>query len=131
MSAGRQDGQILIYALVAILLLSMAMALVAGALNARMELLRWEERAVHLTALLDAGVADAAAGLAEKASYAGTPGKPFGGGSYAVEVRGGGLERDVVVRARYGRGRRAVRVHVTLRPYAPPLISAWRPMPPR
>lgn len=128
---GGESGQALIMALLALLLVSVASALLAGSLLLHLRAVRHEAGGVRLAALADAAVAASLAELAASPASRGLSERDFGGGRIASDIERPAPERAVVtVRAVY-RGRvRRVRAEVRLTA-AGPRVVAWRPLPPR
>lgn len=126
-SRRRQErGHALITALFVLLLVSLAVALVAAALDSAMRGVRHELRSLELTALTDAALAEALAHLAQSPVFAGQSDHPYGGGVLGSEVRQMGSKRwRVEAWARHRGLVRRVRVEVleTVDGFA---ISGWR-----
>jgi hypothetical protein len=83
----REAGFALPGALLAVFLVSVALALIAASLQLRMRLVQRESRFLTLTALSDAALAETLAHLSESASFRGMGAHSFGGGSLKSEVR--------------------------------------------
>ncbi len=83
----RQSGFALPGALLALLLLSVALALVGASLQLRMGLVQREARTVTLVALSDAAIAETLANLTYDSDYGGVRNRDLGGGRIASEVR--------------------------------------------
>src|SRR5687767_4069234 len=83
----RDDGFALAAVLLAILLLSIGLALVAASLQLRMRLVRREAQSITLTALSDAALAQTLAELGEDPYYHGVPEHGLGPGRLRSEVR--------------------------------------------
>ena len=126
----RDQGFILLVVLVVIALMMAAGALLAGSLQYRMWVLRQESRNIHLTALTDAGLAQALGRLAQSHSWPGTGPQAFGGGTVAIDVDFGdlALTRVVVITATYGTSGRSIRAVVQLSDYLPPRVISWQPI---
>lgn len=124
-----ESGHALIFALVAMLMVSVAGSLLAGSLVLHLRAARHEAAAVRLAALADAAVAASLAELAASPASRGVTERDFGGGRIASEIDRPEPELAVVVaRAVYGRGARRVRAEVRLTATGPGVI-AWRPLP--
>lgn len=123
----RDTGFVLASVLLAILLLSIGLALVAASLQLRMGLVRREARAVTLTALSDAALAETLAELSEDAYFHGVPEHDLGPGRLRSEVRFLSPGRyEVVATAIYTGRERTVEAEV-LRPIgAPARVVRWR-----
>ena len=80
------QGYALLAALVVLLLVSIALALLATALQIRMRLVRQEAEALQLGALSDAALAEALYGITYDAEFPGNDEHPFGPGGIASEV---------------------------------------------
>ncbi len=83
----KENGFALPGALLALLLLSVALALVAASLQLRMRLVLRESRFLTLTTLSDAALAEALAHLSESASFRGLARHDFGDGTLKSEIR--------------------------------------------
>jgi hypothetical protein len=124
-----ESGQALIVALLALLMVSVAGALLAGSLLLHLRAARHEADGVRLTALADAAVAASLAELAARPASRGLTERDFGGGSIASDIARPRAERAVVVARAAYRGRtRRVRAEVRLTA-AGPRVIAWRPLP--
>lgn len=123
----RDEGFVLASVLLAILLLSIGLALVAASLQLRMGLVRREARSVTLTALSDAALAETLAELSEDAYFHGVPEHGLGPGRLRSEVRFLSPGRyEVVATAIYAGRERTVEAEV-LRPIgAPARVVRWR-----
>ncbi len=125
-----ESGQALILALLALLLVSVASALLAGSLLLHLRAARHEAEDIRLVALADAAVAAALAELAASPASRGLTERDFGGGSIASDIDRPEPERAVVVAWAVYRGRtRRVRAEVRLTATGPRVV-AWRPLPP-
>lgn len=82
----RGRGFALLTALVVLLLVAEAAALIGGSLAVRMRVAREDAERVELDTLSDAALADALARLAADSHFAGSPERPWGGGSIWSEV---------------------------------------------
>lgn len=123
----REDGYVLPAVLLAILLLSIGLALVAASLQLRMGLVRREARSVTLTALSDAALAETLARLSQDPYYDGVPEHDFGGGRLRSEVRFLSPGRyEVVATAVYAGRERTVEAEVSRPPGAPARVVRWR-----
>ena len=129
--SGGQRGFALATALFVLLLVSIALALVAGSLTLHLRLERDEAQSLRRTALADAALAEALAGLAGNAGYSGAGEHPFGGGAIAsdVEPLGGGVYRIVASAHFAGRGR-AAEARVTRSPLGEVRVVRWWPVRP-
>ncbi len=127
----RDDGYILVAALVVIALMMVAGALLAGSLHYRMWLLRQQAQDVHLTALADAGMAQALDELWRSHSWPGVPEQSLGEGTIESRVEMGGqvMQRVVVITATYGQGGRSVRAVILLSDFLPPRVLSWEVIP--
>jgi type II secretory pathway pseudopilin PulG len=126
MSKG-DDGFALAAVLLAILLLSIGLALVAASLQLRMRLVRREAQSVTLTALSDAALAETLAELGEDAYYHGVPEHGLGPGRLRSEVRFLSPGRyEVVATATYAGRERTVEAEVLRPTGAPPRVLSWR-----
>ncbi|MFL6200485.1 MAG: hypothetical protein ACJ76J_15010 [Thermoanaerobaculia bacterium] len=112
----RDTGFVLASVLMAILLLSIGLALVAASLQLRMGLVRREARSVTLTALSDAALAETVAEISADAYFPGVPEHGLGPGRLRSEVRFLSPGRyEVVATAIYAGRERTVEAEV-LRP---------------
>jgi Tfp pilus assembly protein PilX len=124
-----ESGHALVFALVALLMVSVAGALLAGSLLLHLRTARYEADDVRLMALADAAVAASLAELAASPGSRGLTERDFGGGSIASDIaRPQAGWAVVVARAAYGRSTRRVRAEVRLTA-AGPRVVAWRPLP--
>lgn len=127
---GAESGQALVLALVAILLFTAAVALVAGILVSRMKRAQHEADQTDLLALTDAAVAETLANLAARPASAGVPPRSFGGGTIESTVQlGGGKSFTIVAEATIRRGRLSVEVEGRLTELGP-VVESWRRLPP-
>lgn len=125
----RQEGYALLTALVVLLLVSIALALLAAALQVRMRLVRQEAVALQLGALSDAALAEALYNLTYDKSFPGKPEHPFGPGAIASEVEPRGNERyRVLATGVYAGQRRSVEAEV-LRTFRGARVERWRRLP--
>lgn len=123
----RDDGFALAAVLLAILLLSIGLALVAASLQLRMRLVQREARSVTLTALSDAALAETLAELGENADFHGVPEHGLGPGRLRSEVRFLSPGRyEVVATAVYAGRERKVEAEVLRPPGAVPRVVRWR-----
>lgn len=119
-----ESGFALVTALLAVFLLSVALALVATSLQIRMNMVRQEARSLTLTALSDAALAETLAHLAIDATYRGVAAHPFGGGTIGSEVVRVDTRRYVVrATASYAGVERAVRATVLRLPEGTQVVS--------
>lgn len=124
-----ESGHALVFALMALLMVSVAGALLAGSLLLHLRTARHEAEDVRLAALADAAVAASLAELAASPASRGLAERDFGGGSIASDIDRPGPERAVVLaRAVYAGRTRRVRAEVRLTA-AGPRVTAWRPLP--
>lgn len=124
-----ESGQALIVALLALLMVSVACALLAGSLLLHLRAARHEAEDVRLAALADAAVAASLAELAASPASRGLIAREFDGGRIASDVTRPELGRAVVVARVDYRGRiRRIRAEVRLTA-AGPRVVAWRPLP--
>ena len=134
-SAGNAEraerGFALATALFVLLLVSIALALVAGSLALNLRLEREEAQSLRRTALADAALAEALAGLAADAGFPGADEHPFGGGAIgsSVEPLGGGSYR-VLARASFAGLARAAEARVARSPLGEVQVVRWRPVRP-
>ena len=123
----KEDGFALASVLLAILLLSIALALVAASLQLRMGLVRREARSLTLTALSDAAMAETLAELGEDAYFHGVPEHGLGPGRLRSEVRFLSPGRyEIVATATYAGRERTVEAEVLKPAGAPPQVLRWR-----
>jgi hypothetical protein len=124
-----ESGHALIFALMALLMVSVAGALLAGSLLLHLRAAHHEADDVRLAALADAAVAASLAELAASPASRGLIEREFGGGGIASEIEHPEPERAVVVARAVYRGRTR-RVHAEVRlTAAGPRVVAWRPLP--
>lgn len=124
-----ESGHALVFALMALLMVSVAGALLAGSLLLHLRTARHEVESVRLAALADAAVAASLAELAASPASRGVTERDFGGGTIASEIERPGAGRRVVDARAVYRGRtRRVRAEVRLTA-AGPRVIAWRPLP--
>ena len=123
----KDDGFALAAVLLAILLLSIGLALVAASLQLRMGLVRREARSVTLTALSDAALAETLAELRYDAYFHGVREHDLGKGRLCSEVRLLSPGRYQVVATATYAGRERTVVAEVLRPAgAPPRVLRWQ-----
>ncbi len=124
------QGYVLITVLVVIVLMMAAGTLLAGSLQYRMWLLRQEAQDIHLSALIDAGFAQALDRLSQSHFWPGSAEQGVGGGTVEVEVEMGDrtLTRIVTVTTTYGVGGRSVRAVVQLSDHVQPRVLEWIPV---
>ncbi len=123
----RDDGFALAAVLLAILLLSIGLALVAASLQLRMRLVRREAQSVTLTALSDAALAETLAELSKDAYHHGVREHGLGPGRLRSEVRflSPGRYR-VVATATYAGRERIVEAEVLRPAGGAPQVLRWR-----
>ncbi len=123
----KEDGFALAAVLLAILLLSIGLALVAASLQLRMGLVRREAQSVTLTALSDAALAETLAELRSDAYFHGVKEHDLGAGRLRSEVcfLSPGRYR-VVATATYAGRERTVEAEVLRPAGAPPRVLRWR-----
>ncbi len=111
-----ERGVALVFALAALTLVAITLAAVVGELRSRGAGVVIEERAVRVTALSDASVAETLAGLAKYGStYLGITERRFAGGYISSTVRPmGEWEAEVVAIGRDDNWQMTVRLRVTL-----------------
>lgn len=127
MSCRREAGFALPAVLLAVLLLSIALALVAASLQLRMGLVRREAQSLSLNALSDAALAETLAWLTQNAYYQGVPEHSFGNGRYRSRVRILGPGRyEVLATALYAGRTRTVAAEVARHPGSPARVVRWR-----
>ncbi len=126
----RDPGYVLITVLMVIVLMMAAGTLLAGSLQFRMWLLRQEAQDIHLSALIDAGVAQALDRFSLSHSWAGVAEHGVGDGTVEARVRMGerALTRIVLVTVVYGNAGRSVEVVVQLSDFVPPRVVEWTPV---
>lgn len=113
--------------LLAVLLLSIALALVAASLQLRISLVRREAQSLTLTALSDAALAETVAWISQDPTYGGVPPRGFGGGRLRSEVRLLSPGRyEVVATATYAGRTRTVEAEVARPPGATARVVRWR-----
>ena len=121
-----ERGQALLFALIALLIASIAAAFLAEDLSLREKALQEEGARFHLRALLDGALADALARLAE-----GSPlgsGERWGPGFTSVEQRPAGRHRVILrVHASYLSRRAAAEALVKIHPEVS--VLSWRRIP--
>jgi type II secretory pathway pseudopilin PulG len=124
---GREAGFALPGALLAVFLVSIALALVAASLQLRMRLVQRESRAVTLMALSDAALAEALAHLSENAAFRGSPEHAFGGGSLKSRVQPiSAIRFEIEATATYAGRSRTVEAEVIRPPGETPRVVHWR-----
>ncbi|HJX26951.1 MAG TPA: hypothetical protein VJ885_03500 [Thermoanaerobaculia bacterium] len=122
----RERGYALLTALVILLLVSIALAILAGALQVRLRLVRQEAEILHLGALSDAALAEALYSLTYDQNFTGKDEHDFGGGKIASEVERIAAERyRVRATAIYAGNERTVEAEVW-RTYRGARVVRWR-----
>lgn len=125
-SQSQESGQILLFSLLVVLLLSIAMGLVASLAAERQKALGREAEDIRLTALADAALAETLADLAGSSGSGGIEERDFGGGTIESEVRAGsGTMLEIVARATWRKRTRAVVATVEVGGPLPKVV-AWR-----
>ena len=123
----RDEGFALAAVLLAILLLSIGLALVAASLQLRMRLVRRETQSVTLTALSDAALAETLAELGKDAYFHGVPEHGLGPGRVQSKVRSPSPGRyQVVATATYAGRERIVEAEVLRPAGGAPRVVRWR-----
>jgi Tfp pilus assembly protein PilV len=123
----KDDGFALAAVLLAILLLSIGLALVAASLQLRMRLVRRETQSVTLIALSDAALAETLAELSKDAYHQGVPEHGFGPGRLRSEVEDLHHGRyKVVATATYAGRVRTVEAEVLRPAGGAPRVLRWR-----
>lgn len=124
-----EAGYALVTVLLALFLLSVALALVGASLQLRMRLVQDEARDLRLRALSDAVLAETLARLAESSYFDGVEERPFGGGAIHSEVRFLAPGRfEVLATAAYSWKERTVRAEV-LRTVGHTQVVRWERLP--
>lgn len=122
----RERGYALLTALVILLLVSIALALLAAALQVRMRLIRQEAEILQLGALSDAALAEALYNLTYDRDFPGKDEHDFGSGKIASEVERIAAERyRVRATAIYAGTERTVEAEV-LRTYQGARVVKWK-----
>ncbi|HVG11218.1 MAG TPA: hypothetical protein VNM67_26175 [Thermoanaerobaculia bacterium] len=122
----KDEGFALAAVLLAILLLSIGLALVAASLQLRMRLVRRETQSVTLTALSDAALAETLAELSKDAYYHGVREHGLGPGRLRSEVRFLSPGRyEVVATAIYAGRERIVEAEVLRPAGGSPRVLRW------
>jgi hypothetical protein len=126
---GREAGQGLLIALVALVLLGAVLALVAALLVGRMHRVQERTRDTALLALADAAVAESLADLAAWPVSPGVGRRPFGGGTIESRIaRGAGSGFTILATATYRGGTLTVEARGRLTDLGP-VVDAWRRVP--
>jgi hypothetical protein len=121
----RERGEALLFALFALLLLTLSLALLAVTMRQRLEEQQREIRRVRLDQLLDGVMAETLARLAIDPGFSGVPSRPEEGGEGWSEVeRVGPYEARVEAGATLGARQASARARVHLVP-GPPRILRW------
>jgi type II secretory pathway component PulK len=121
-----ERGYALLTALVILLLVSISLALLAGALQIRMRLIQQEAKILHLGALSDAALAEALYNLTYDRDFTGKDEHDFGGGKIASEVERIATEQyRVRAEATYAGEERMVEAEV-VRTYRGARVIRWR-----
>ena len=116
----------MLFALLALLIASMAAAFVAEDLSLRERALQVEGARMHVRAILDGALADALARLEAHPNRALPPETPIGDGVARVERFGVTGRITVRLRASYKGREGAAEARVVLRPGASPQVISWR-----
>lgn len=124
-----ESGTAMVMALLVLFLVSVSLTLLAFSLQIRMRLAREDAESVILSALSDAAVDEAVAGLALDPSYTGATQHDFGKGKIEskIESLGPGLY-DVVAAAAYDGRKRVVDAQV-FRSAGEVYVRNWRRVP--
>lgn len=123
-----ERGFALTTALFVLLLLSIGLSLVAASLTLHLRLSRDEAQSLRRTALADAALAEALAGISHDANYPGAPDHPFGDGTIGSEVDPLGAGRyRVRIRGAYAGRIRAARAEVLRSPTGEVRVVHWQP----
>ncbi len=123
-----ERGFALTTALFVLLLLSIGLSLVAASLTLHLRLSRDEAQSLRRTALADAALAEALAGIAYDAGYPGAPDHAFGEGTIGSEVDALGGGRYLVrVHGAYAGRIRAARAEVLRSPSGEVRVVRWQP----
>lgn len=123
---GPEAGQAVVLALLAVLLLTAALALAAGTLVSRMQRIQRAADRTDLLALADAAVAETLANLAAWPVSGGVEPKSLGGGTIRSTVRrGGGKSFTITAEATVRRGNLTVEVKGRLTDHGPE-VDSWR-----
>jgi len=127
-ASSHQSGYATLLALFMLVMLSAGMAILASGVSRHERAVRTTDRNLRLTALSDAGVAEALSGIAITPSYRGGGPTALGGGTYQVAAQVVGYRRlEAKVEAEYGDVRRTVVVEVVLEgSKARPRVVSWR-----
>ncbi len=123
-----QSGYATLLALFMLVMLAAGMAILASGVSRHERALRTTDRNLRLTALSDAGVAEALSGIAITPSYRGGGPMEMGGGTYKIAAQVVGYRRlEAKVEVEYGKVRRTVLVEVMLEGSdARPRVVSWR-----
>jgi type II secretory pathway pseudopilin PulG len=122
----RQRGYALLVTLVVILLLSIALGLLAAALQIRMRLVRQEAQMLKLMALSDAVLAETLAMLTYDPDFPGVAEQDYGGGRIASTVRPLGSHRwEILATASYAGKLRAVDAEAFCPPKGAARVVHW------
>ncbi|MEM7586993.1 MAG: hypothetical protein AAF560_26615 [Acidobacteriota bacterium] len=126
----RSQGFVLITVLVLIAMLMAGGTLLAMSLQYRMWVLRQEAQDIHLSALVDAGLAQALDRFSLSHFWSGAPEHLVGEGTVEVVVEMGDrpLTRIVRVTATHGVAGRSVEAVVQLDDFVPPRVLEWHPI---
>lgn len=121
----RASGHALMVAIIVVLIVGSAAALLFTHHSLQTRLVHQQSRRIHLTALNDAALAEALAGLAASRIFRGSAPHPFGDGEINSRVRSiGENRREIVASASYRGWSRRTRVEVTLGPGGP-WVDRW------
>lgn len=121
-----EAGHVLVFALVVVVILTIALSLVALLVSEHQRALNREIRAIRLTALADAALALTLAELALDPGFGGLSRSPFGQGEIESEVEPlSPAEAEVVCRATWRGHTRVTRARVALGPRGPRVVEWW------
>ncbi|MCU0306095.1 MAG: hypothetical protein MUC56_18725 [Thermoanaerobaculales bacterium] len=124
-SPHREAGAALVFAIVALAIVGLMVALVAASIRPRITSHEHLERTVRLTALADGGLAATLAELATDEAFAGLAERPLGDGVIGSEVRQVGAHEVEVVAVGQTRGWRATVIARVDLEHGPRVMS-WR-----
>lgn len=125
MRHSRESGVALIFAIVALAIVAVMVAIVASSIQPRITTHNHLERTVKLTALVDAAMAASLAGLAGDPYHPGVPENTLGDGTMSSTVAKVGLNEVEIVAVGATRGWRTTVVARVNLEYGPRVLS-WR-----